>query len=452
MSKSKIYYTCVSCGHVDLKWLGKCPECDSWNSFEKRQSRTDKNDDKNSNIEQSTQVITLPDITLEQEQRINTGSHELDRVLGGGIVPGSVVLVGGDPGIGKSTLMLQTSHNLVEHNNSALYVSGEESLAQIKLRCQRLELGSSQLMLAASTNLDDLKEKLLDNLPQVLVIDSIQSLYSPDLQAPPGSLSQVKHCTTALHAMAKEYNIACFIVGHVTKGGQIAGPKVVEHIVDTVLYFEGDKHQDYRILRGIKNRFGPIEIAVFEMRQRGLAEVTNPSQLFLRERPDYSVGSTILPSLEGTRSFLVEIQALVSESHLGNPRRVVTGIDSHRAALITAVLEKKAGLHLVGTDVFVNAVGGMKIVEPAADLAIALSIISSFQERAFPSDMVAVGELGLTGELRGCNHLDKRLLEAERMGFTKALIPKINGLADYQGEVELYTASNLTEVLEIISG
>ncbi|WP_083762611.1 DNA repair protein RadA [Natranaerobius thermophilus] len=456
LKKSTIYYMCLDCGHTELKWLGKCPACSNWNTFQKKYQQPSDNKHKSnigsSESEQSSQVITLSEIDLEKEPRMSTSIDELDRVLGGGIVPGSVVLFGGDPGIGKSTLMLQASHNLDTLNFSTLYVSGEESLSQLKLRCERLGLNSESLLFASITDLRELENRLNEQKPQILIIDSIQSLYTPEIEAPPGSLSQVKHCAAVLHSVAKENEIACLIVGHVTKAGQIAGPKVLEHIVDTVLYFEGDHHQDYRILRSIKNRFGPIEIGVFEMRQTGLQEITNPSKLFLRKRPDYTVGSAILPSLEGTRAFLVEIQALVSTSQLGTPRRVVTGIDSNRAALITAVLEKKSGLHLVGDDIFINVVGGAKVAEPAADLAVALSLISSFKEQGFPGDLVVMGEIGLTGEIRSCNQPEKRLLEAERMGFKKAILPEACRLNHHQGNIEIYPVSYLKDVLEILSG
>ncbi|OWZ84518.1 DNA repair protein RadA [Natranaerobius trueperi] len=449
MKKAKIHYICNECGHVDLKWLGKCPECDNWNTFLKKEETSPKSNTQRSHSNNSPQVVSLSGVPFNAEIRISSKIAEFDRVLGGGVVPGSVVLVGGSPGIGKSTLMLQVANNLFENKKSVVYVSGEESLSQVKIRCDRLEL-NTDMQFASGTNLQELINELKSIQPEILIIDSIQSLYHPDIQSTPGSLTQVRECALYLQSFAKENNTACFIVGHVTKDGNIAGPKVLEHIVDTVLHFEGDKHHSYRIIRGLKNRFGANELGVFEMQYKGLVEVNNPSEIFLRERPKSSFGSTILPSLEGTRTFLVEIQALVGDSHLGTPRRVVTGIDNQRVALITAVLEKKGGLNLVGQDIFVNAVGGVKISEPAADLAIAMTLVSSFKEKKLPEDLIVLGELGLTGEVRSCNQIEARLKEAERMGFRKALIPYTDINSNTVENLELYLVRHLTEAFNFI--
>ncbi len=466
MGKQSSYYYCVQCGHTEMKWLGKCPVCQAWNTLEKYHQPV--------NARQSTglpgsfsrgvphnlspadhqtpQVTYINNIDSSEENRMLTGIEEFDRVLGGGLIPGSVVLVGGDPGIGKSTLMLQISAQLGKKKYSVLYLTGEESLAQVKMRWNRLNLPAVDVLFAAVTSTSEIDGLLAENVPDLMIVDSIQSLHNPEVSSLPGSVSQLKECALYLHEVAKKSHAACFMVGHVTKEGQIAGPKVLEHIVDTVIYFEGDEFHSYRLLRGMKNRFGSLEIGVFEMGEKGLAQVTNPSEIFLKERPEPLIGSTILPTREGTRVFLVEIQALVSDSHLGTPRRVVTGIDQQRVNMITAVIEKKAGLNLMGQDVFINAAGGVKVIEPAADLAVAAALVSSFKNTQLPKDMVVMGEIGLTGEIRGCQQLETRLREAERMGFSRALIPGNERGSSVLGTVKIHLIPviNLQEALEAI--
>lgn len=399
---------------------------------------------------QETVVLPLSEIELSREERYSTGIGELDRVLGGGVVPGSLVLIGGDPGIGKSTLLLQGANSL-SAGGKVLYVSGEESVKQIGIRAKRLGISGEQLFLACETDLATVEEKLLKMSPRVAVIDSIQTMMHPDIASAPGSVSQVRECTARLMRYAKEYGISIFIVGHVTKEGTLAGPRVLEHMVDTVLYFEGERHQTYRILRTVKNRYGSTnELGIFEMTNAGLLEVANPSALFLARHPlSTAPGSVVVPSIEGTRPILVEIQSLVCSSSLGVPRRMTTGVDYNRVALIMAVLEKRVGFRLGGHDAYVNVVGGVKLLEPAVDLPVAVALASSFREHAIPHDMVVMGEIGLTGEVRPVTALDRRLKEATNMGFKRALVPRAGADKVSIKNIEVLTADTVAEAIEI---
>jgi DNA repair protein RadA/Sms len=417
---------CQECGYETPKWLGKCPSCGEWNTFVEEVY-----DDKNkiTVVSQTNKdsVKRLIDVVIEQEERISTSIKELDRVLGGGIVKGSLVLVGGDPGIGKSTLLIQTVNNLAAKGMKVLYISGEESSKQIKIRADRLGIKAEELYIAAETNMD-IVINIVENLnPDVLVVDSIQTVYNPNITSAPGSVSQVREITSILMRIAKTKNIATFIVGHVTKEGAIAGPRVLEHMVDTVLYFEGERHHTYRVLRAVKNRFGSTnEIGIFEMRDTGLVQVPNPSEMLLSGRPLNASGNVVVSSIEGTRPMLIEIQALVSYTPFGMPRRAATGIDYNRLVLLMAVLEKKAGLQLQNMDTYINVTGGIQIKEPAVDLGIICAIASSFREREIDSKTVVMGEVGLAGELRTISFIEKRIIEASKLGFQTAVIPKAN--------------------------
>ena len=422
--KQATYFVCQNCGSVSPKWLGKCPDCQEWNSFaeeiaEKKQKTRLKKD--------SVQPVQLKDIDLEEKNRFSTGIEELERVLGGGIVPGSSVLIGGDPGIGKSTLALQVINNLSQTGHKVLYVTGEESPRQLKLRAQRLKLKSEDLLLYSETSLENIIEIIKSIDAEVVIIDSIQTLTTEELSSSPGSVGQIRECGAKLVNFGKMNDTALIIIGHVTKEGSIAGPKVLEHLVDTVIYFEGGKGHTYRILRAIKNRFGSTnEIGVFEMHDRGLEEVKNPSEIFLSERPENSAGSVVIPSIEGTRPILVEIQALVSTCSFGVPRRTTIGLDSNRVSLLTAVLEKIAGIQIIGQDIFMNVAGGVTIDEPATDLAICIALVSSFRNIPVSPDLIVFGEVGLSGEVRGVSHVEQRLQEAVKLGFRRCLIPRTN--------------------------
>jgi DNA repair protein RadA/Sms len=393
----------------------------------------------------------LADVTVEGADRIKTGIAELDGVLGGGLVAGSLVLIGGDPGIGKSTLLLQASRALAAAAGPVLYVSGEESAAQVKLRAERLGLAAADLLLLAETDLTAIEGHVLALAPRVVVVDSIQTVYLPDLESAPGSVSQVRECGGRLQALAKSRGTAVFLVGHVTKEGALAGPRVLEHLVDTVLYFEGERHATYRVLRAVKNRFGSTnEIGVFEMTERGLAEVANPSALFLAERPRGAPGSAIVAALEGTRPLLLEVQALVTPAHFGTPRRTVLGADYNRVCLLLAILEKRAGFPLQTQDVFVNVAGGARVQEPAADLGLALAVASSYAERALPADVVLVGEVGLTGEVRGIGGLETRLREAAALGFGTAVVPRASLVAGATPPLAVQGVTTLEEALGLL--
>ncbi|MGQ0793746.1 MAG: DNA repair protein RadA [Deltaproteobacteria bacterium] len=426
-SKPQILFACQNCGSQSPKWLGKCPACGEWNSYV--EERADGRD-KSPAVRGATRRLpptAITKIETDEEQRIQTGMSELDRVLGGGFVEGSIALVGGDPGIGKSTLAIQMLHNIASVGMTVLYVTGEESPRQVKLRAERLSLGSDALLVFSETSVESIIEEAAKLAPKVAVIDSIQTVYSEEFPSAAGSVGQIRECASKLMQFAKTSGTAIFLVGHVTKEGAIAGPKVLEHLVDTVLYFEGGRDHPYRILRAIKNRFGSTnEIGVFEMRDSGLEEVKNPSEIFLSERPKEASGSVVTPSLEGTRPILVEIQALVSPCNFGMPRRTAIGLEASRVALLVAVLEKRAGLHILGQDIFMNVAGGVKIEEPAVDLAISAAIISSFVNKPLEAGVVVFGEVGLSGEIRGVSQVELRLKEAQKLGFTKCVLPKIN--------------------------
>ena len=419
-------YVCQSCGNISPKWLGKCPECNEWNSFV--EEITDKSNDTPLNRnEGSVEIKSLNEIETDTSERIITGINELNTVLGGGIVPGSISLLGGDPGIGKSTLALQILSNLKGLDGPVLYISGEESGQQIKLRAERLGVNNKNISFVSENCTETILKILKKAAAKVVIIDSIQTLYSIELGSSPGSVGQIRECGSKLVRYGKSENVAIILIGHVTKEGTIAGPKVLEHLVDTVLYFEGGKGNQYRIIRSIKNRFGSTnEIGVFEMREKGIVEVKNPSEIFLSERPTNASGSVVSASIEGTRPILIEIQALVSVAGIGVPRRTSMGIDSNRISLLVAVLDKIAGINILGEDIFMNVAGGVSIDEPALDLGICISLVSSFLNKPLDPDIVVFGEIGLTGEIRGVSQSDIRVSEAEKLGFKKCLMPKIN--------------------------
>ena len=428
-TKIKTRYFCQECGYESAKWLGQCPGCRAWNTFAEEPVAVTAGGKEikkpNAGGPQSRPAV-LNEISMEEESRIPTGIGELDRVLGGGIVNGSLTLVGGDPGIGKSTLLLQMCRNLSFSGKKLLYVSGEESLRQIKMRALRIGDFADSMELYCETNLTQIEAVIKARSPQVVIINSIQTMYNEEVNAAPGSVSQVRESTGVLLRLAKGLGISVFIVGHVTKEGTVAGPRVLEHMVDTVLYFEGDRHASYRILRGVKNRFGSTnEIGVFEMRQEGLVEVKNPSEFMLNGRPEGANGSVVSCSMEGTRPMLTEIQALVCHSNFGIPRRQTTGTDFNRVNLLMAVLEKRLGMQIGGCDAYVNIAGGIKITEPAIDLGIVLAIMSSFRNRPVPEGLIAFGEVGLSGEVRAVSMAEQRVREAAKLGFTECILPQV---------------------------
>jgi DNA repair protein RadA/Sms len=426
MSKIHSKYVCQSCGYESARWVGKCPNCEAWNSFieevvaPKSVSRTP------SRAASASKPISIAEVEVASEPRTSTKIPELDRVLGGGIVGGSVVLVGGDPGIGKSTLMMQMASALP--GRVILYITGEESVQQIKLRAERLDVKPSKnVLLLAETNLDVLDALLQKTDPEIVIVDSIQTMYLPGFESAPGTVSQVREATAFFARLAKARNMPTFLVGHVTKEGVIAGPKVIEHMVDTVLQFEGERHYTYRILRAMKNRFGSTnEIGIFEMHDGGLREVDNPSQLFLAERKYGTSGSTVVAGMEGTRPLLVEVQALVAPTSYGVPQRTATGFDARRLQMLLAVLERRAGFHVGQFDVFVNVAGGIRVDEPAADLGMATAIASSLRDVPVDSQSVVIGEVGLGGEIRTIYQIEKRIAEATKLGFTRVIIPRNN--------------------------
>ncbi|MCI2058848.1 MAG: DNA repair protein RadA [Oscillibacter sp.] len=422
--REKTLFYCTACGNELSKWAGKCPACGAWNTVVEQPSplKTGKRKG-NSLVTNQRRACPITDLREGEELRFSTGMGELDRVLGGGAVKGSLVLVGGAPGIGKSTLMLQICNKLCAFAK-VLYVSGEESEHQLKLRAKRLRVESSQLYVISETNLSDLMASVQEEKPDILIVDSIQTLYNEALDSPAGSVAQVKDCTMSLMELAKGENITVFVIGHVNKEGSIAGPKVLEHMVDCVLYFEGDQHSSYRILRAAKNRFGATnEIGVFDMRDDGLAEVPNPSEMLLSERPENTPGTCVTCVMEGVRPLLAEVQALVVTSSYGTPRRMSNGFDYNRAAMLLAVLEKRGGVKLSACDAYLNIIGGLYLDEPAADLAAVLAVASSYLDKPLPQALVAVGEVGLTGELRGVSQLEQRISEIQRRGFKQCLIP-----------------------------
>lgn len=454
MAKGKTaVYFCQSCGYESSKWMGQCPGCHEWNTF------VEELVDKKTAVKTSGKAVqlkakpqTLDAIELRKEHRMTSGMPELDRVLGGGVVPGSMVLVGGDPGIGKSTLLLQVCKNLADQHISVLYISGEESLQQIKIRAQRIGSFNDDLKLLCETNLEEIRQIIDMEKPQIVVIDSIQTMYHEDVSSAPGSVSQVRESTATLLQIAKGSGVTVFIVGHVTKEGVVAGPRVLEHMVDTVLYFEGDRYASYRILRGVKNRFGSTnEIGVFEMRGDGLREVENPSEYMLSGKPENASGSVVACSMEGTRPILIEIQALVCHSNFGIPRRTAAGTDFNRVNLLMAVLEKRLNLKMSECDAYVNIAGGIRMNEPAIDLGIVLAIVSSFKNRPIDEKTICFGEVGLSGEVRAVSMPAQRVAEAKKLGFTTCILPKVcmDGLQGTAG-IRLVAVSNVREAIEIL--
>ena len=453
--KNTIFF-CQNCGYESAKWMGQCPGCREWNTFVEEQAVTGQG--KGGRIKTTTGIseknkpTKLSDVSVAKEDRISTGIGELDRVLGGGIVAGSLTLVGGDPGIGKSTLLLQVCRNLAGDGREVLYVSGEESLKQIKLRANRIGSFSDHLKLFCETDLECIEETIRRSKPEIVIIDSIQTMFHGEVSSAPGSVSQVREATSLLLQLAKGLSVSIFIVGHVTKEGTVAGPRVLEHMVDTVLYFEGDRHASYRLLRGVKNRFGSTnEIGVFEMGAEGLREVLNPSEFMLNGRPENASGSVVACSMEGTRPILVEIQALVCHSNFGIPRRQTTGTDFNRVNLLMAVLEKRLGLQMGNCDAYVNIAGGIKIQEPAIDLGIAMAIVSSFKNRTVDSDMIVMGEVGLSGEVRAVSMIPVRVQEAKKLGFTTCVIPSVclESVKEITG-IRIIGVSHVGEAMDLI--
>ena len=452
MPKAKTIFFCQNCGFESSKWMGQCPACKEWNSFaEEPQTSTKKT--AAGNVRKDTpQPKTLSEIEMNQAARMSTGMGELDRVLGGGIVQGSLVLVGGDPGIGKSTLLLQVCRNLSDAGKKVLYISGEESLQQIRLRAERMGSFTEHLLILCETDLQAIRETITRLQPQVVVIDSIQTMYNENVSSAPGSVSQVRESTGVLMQIAKTQNVTIFIVGHVTKEGVVAGPRVLEHMVDTVLYFEGDRYASYRVLRGVKNRFGSTnEIGVFEMRTSGLAEVANPSEYMLDGKPENASGSIVACTMEGTRPVLLEVQALVCQSNLAFPRRTAAGTDLNRANLLMAVLEKRAGLRLSSCDAYINIAGGIRMNEPALDLGIALAIASSMRDMPIDEKTIAFGEIGLSGEVRSVTMAEQRVREAKKLGFTTVILPAgcKKQAARVEG-IELIPVKNVREAIQAI--
>ncbi|MBM6827648.1 DNA repair protein RadA [Mordavella massiliensis] len=439
----KTVFFCQNCGHEESKWLGQCPACKEWNTFVEEKVTVPKAGNAAALGPAggaAPQPVLLTSVDTDDDERIRTGIGELDRVLGGGIVQGSLVLVGGDPGIGKSTLLLQVCQKLSAMGKKILYISGEESLKQIKLRADRMGTFSENLYLLCETNLELIRSSIERQKPDMAVIDSIQTMYNEEVSSAPGSVSQVRESTNVLLQLAKGLNIAIFIVGHVTKEGTVAGPRVLEHMVDTVLYFEGDRHVSYRILRGVKNRFGSTnEIGVFEMRREGLVEVENPSEYMLSGRPENASGSVVACAMEGTRPILMEIQALVCHSNFGMPRRTAAGLDYNRVNLLMAVLEKRAGLPLSSYDAYVNIAGGIRMNEPASDLGIVMAIASSYKNKPVPEDTIVFGEVGLSGEVRAVTMPEQRVAEAKKLGFKVCILPEVSrkSLKNMGGQEEL---------------
>jgi len=457
VAKRKTKFICNECGYESPKWMGKCPGCGNWNSMVEEVEKASSRRGAFAHSEESKIAAKPTPITAVEtvnEARIYTDSNELNRVLGGGIVRGSLVLIGGDPGIGKSTLLLQVSSQLAQKKHSVLYISGEESLRQTKLRADRLGISSDNLLVYAETSLEEISRTIENVRPDFVIVDSIQTVYHPEITSAPGSVSQVRECTSELMRIGKTKGIAIFIVGHVTKEGSIAGPRLLEHMVDTVLYFEGERHHTYRILRAVKNRFGSTnEMGIFEMKEAGLEEVANPSEIFLEERSQGAAGSTVVASMEGTRPVLVEIQALISPTSFGNPRRMATGIDHNRVPLLMAVLEKRVGLLLQNQDAYLKVAGGVKLDEPAIDLAVAVSIASSFRDKPTrPTDCV-IGEVGLTGEVRRVSRIEQRVQEAAKLGFERIILPE-NNLGGWKGPegIELIGVASVGEALKAALG
>jgi DNA repair protein RadA/Sms len=446
---TKTVFTCQTCGYQTPKWMGKCPDCGQWDTFAEESQRPAAS---RGLPDMKVRPVPIDSIDLQQEDRIYTGIAEFDRVLGGGLVTGTLVLIGGDPGIGKSTLMLQALYGLAGKGHRVLYVSGEESVRQIHIRSRRLNTISPGMLVVSEVDLEMIMSMIASEKPDVLVIDSIQTMFNSDLSSAPGSVSQVRESAMRLMLMAKKTNIPTFLVGHVTKEGAIAGPRLLEHMVDTVLYFEGDRSHVFRILRATKNRFGSTnEIGVFEMKEKGLEEVPNPSAVFLSERPANAPGSVVTATMEGSRPILIELQALVSNTLFGTPRRTILGLDHNRVALLAAVMEKKMGMHLMGHDIFMNVAGGVKADEPAIDMGIVSAIASSFLDKPIPDGNIVMGEVGLTGEVRAISHVEIRVGEVKKMGFAKCFVPASNlkRMTEIKG-IEVVGIGTVSEAVEAL--
>ncbi len=448
MAKSKTVFVCSSCGYESAKWLGKCPACNEWNSFYEEKATSAINNLSIGNKKKST-PRKLKEIEGIDVARTSTGIGELDRVLGGGLVKGSLVLVGGEPGIGKSTLILELCDK-VQGEGKVLYISGEESAEQIKIRADRLNINNDELMFLGETNIDDIQEVILSINPKLVIIDSIQTMYSEEITSAAGTVSQVREITARIMRMCKDNGITTIIIGHVTKDGNIAGPRVLEHMVDTVLYIEGERYFSYRILRSVKNRFGSTnEVGMFEMKNEGMVEITNPSSILISEKEDNPAGSVIVASIEGTRPLLIELQALTTPSVFGIPKRTANGIDYNRLAVLIAVIEKRAGIVLGTQDVYLNVVSGIKIAEPAIDLGIIIACASSYKNISIPQDVVIIGEVGLTGEIRAVNMIEKRIKEGEKLGFKKCIIPESNKkLLKESFKLDIIGVKNINEALK----
>ncbi len=452
MAKSKTIFVCSECGYETPKWLGKCPACNNWNTFYEEKVQDVTSSGKAVKLKDAAKPINLNDIEGKEAIRTTTKIEELDRVLGGGIVKGSLILIGGEPGIGKSTLILQLCDKMADENGKVLYVSGEESGEQVKLRADRLGIKNDNIIFLGETDIDVIENTIEEIVPKLVIIDSVQTMYSNDITSAAGTVSQVREITARVMRACKQKQITTVLIGHVTKDGTIAGPRVLEHMVDTVLYIEGERYFSYRILRGVKNRFGSTnEIGMFEMKNEGMCEVKNPSEILISEDTEKASGAGIVCSLEGTRPLLVELQALTTQSFYGIPKRTGNGIDLNKISLIIAVLEKRAGLSLGNQDVYLNVVSGMKINEPAVDLGIALVIASSYKNVYIPKDIAIIGELGLTGEIRSVNMIEKRLKEAERLGIKKVIIPQNNQkLLKEKFNLDIIPVSDINDALKAI--
>ncbi len=453
MAKTKKVFVCRECGHQTAKWMGSCPSCGKWNTFQEEISTPD--DDKQPShksridgSEQSARPKKLSEIDFREEQRMPTKIAELDRVLGGGFMPGSFVLLGGDPGVGKSTLTLQIARSNLDLE--ILYCAGEESAGQIKQRATRLNIDNETLLIYNETNVTEIIREARKTEPDLLIVDSIQTLYRPESQSMPGSVRQIRECSALLQQLAKEYGVTTLIVGHVTKEGQLAGPRLLEHTVDTVLQFEGQQMHTYRLLRSLKNRFGPAhEVGVFDMQADGLREISNPSEFFISNHTNHQSGSTIICTIEGSRPLLVEIQALATNANYGTPQRTSNGFDNKRLSLLLAVLEKRAGFQFTGQDVYLNVAGGLKIMDPASDLGVALSLVSSLVDKPVDHNQVLLGEIGLGGEIRAVSHLERRLGEIEKLGFEEVLLPRANNIGDLESGLTLHEVGQMEEVCDI---
>lgn len=455
MAKIKTKYVCQSCGYENPKWLGKCPECMKWNTFvEEIEDKSSKGNHREIFVidKSSQKPVNINSITIKHEERFSSGINELNRVLGGGIVRGSLVLVGGDPGIGKSTLLLQVSESVAQSGKKVLYISGEESESQIKMRAERLNAKSENLFIMAENNLNIIEHNLEGFDPDLIILDSIQTVFTPDIASAPGTVSQIKEGTSRFMRISKKMGISTFVVGHVTKEGALAGPKIMEHMVDTVLYFEGERYNTYRLIRAVKNRFGSTnELGVFEMSEKGLQELENPSKALISEKPENASGSVIVSTVEGTRPMLLELQALVSPTSFGIPRRTATGIDFNRVNLLLAVLEKRAGMQIQNQDVYLNIVGGIKINEPSMDLGVILAVASGFRNIPISGEVAVTGEVGLTGEIRGVSYIEKRISECRKLGFKKIIIPKSNyeAVKDVKG-IEIWPVENVRQAINMV--